>query len=59
MWCFGLLVVMKCTLAVPAASEGATFCQTYRPVQWSSSDTRRTKEQVDGLNRVYKRICRK
>ena len=40
------------------ASNGATFCQIYQPVYWSKTDTRRTKEQVDSLNRVWKELCK-
>lgn len=55
---FALLFVYM-TCQQPAVSAGATFCQTYRPVLWSAKDTRGTKTQVDSLNRVYKRICKK
>lgn len=58
MVCFGIFI-MTCTLQSPAASQGATFCNVYRPILWSKQDTRGTKEQVDKLNRAFKRICRK
>lgn len=55
---FALLFVYM-TCQQPAASAGATFCTTYRPILWSAKDTRGTKEQVDKLNRAFKRICKK
>lgn len=58
MLCFGFLIVFSCQQpAPPPATAGATFCQTYQPVYWSSSDTRKTKEQVDTNNRVWKQLC--
>lgn len=54
---FALLFVYM-TCQQPAVSAGATFCTTYRPILWSAKDTRGTKEQVDKLNRAFKRICR-
>lgn len=47
------------TMRTPAlpATAGATFCQTAQPIYWSSADTRKTKEQVDEHNRVWKRLC--
>ena len=35
------------------------FCLTYQPVYWSAKDTRKTKEQVDANNRVWKAMCKK
>lgn len=58
MWCVGLLVTY-CFVAQPTATTGATFCQVYKPTYWSANDTRKTKEQVDSLNRTWKRLCRK
>lgn len=56
MWCVGLLV-MWCQVAEPVPAQGATFCQVSRPIYWSAGDTRKTKEQVDRHNRVWKRLC--
>lgn len=56
MWCIGL-VVAWCNVTQPGVSQGATFCQVYKPTMWSSSDTRKTKEQIDTLNRQWKRLC--
>lgn len=55
---FALLFVYM-TCQQPAASAGATFCQTYAPVMWSKTDSRKTKEQTDKNNRVWKRLCKK
>jgi len=57
MWCIGLLITY-CHVAQPAPSSGAAFCQVYRPTYWSASDTRKTKEQIDTLNRQWKRLCK-
>lgn len=48
---------LECEQPTPPATAGALFCQIYSPVRWSPSDTRGTKEQVDSLNRVWKRLC--
>lgn len=59
MWCFGILA-MYCVAAQPAPiTQGATFCQVYKPIYWSPADTRKTKEQTDSLNRQWKRLCQK
>ncbi len=44
---------------LPSAANGATFCQIYQPVYIAPTDTRKTKEQVDSLNRVWKELCQK
>lgn len=60
MTCTGFaFFLVHLTCQQPAATAGASFCQTYSPVRWHASDTRGTKEQVDKLNRAFKRICRK
>lgn len=54
---FALLFVhLNCT--TPAAPPD-TFCQIYKPVYWSRSDTRETKAQTDKNNRKYKALCMK
>ncbi len=58
MLCVGLLLMWCSPQAAPPAVAGATFCEIYAPVLWSKHDTRATKEQVDQLNRVWKRLCR-
>lgn len=62
MWCAEAVFVLffwaagECS-STPPATAGATFCQVYKPVRWSKDDTRGTKEQVDVLNRQWKRLC--
>ncbi len=59
MTCTGFaFILVHLTCQQPAASDGATFCQTYAPVHWSSKDTRLSKEQNDKNNRVWKRLCK-
>ena len=57
---FCLLATICWQIDKPAdyASAGATFCQIYQPVYIHPTDTRRTKEQVDSLNRVWKELCK-
>lgn len=55
MLCYGLLFVMYCASEKHVATD--SYCLTYRPVMWSSKDTRQTKEQVDKNNRVWKAVC--
>ena len=43
----------------PPAIDAARFCAVFQPIMWSSKDTRGTKEQVDILNRQWKRLCQK
>lgn len=55
MLCYGLLFVMWCgEQQMPLH----TYCQLYAPVYWSRADTRRTKEQIDTNNRVWKSVCK-
>lgn len=58
MICFGFLVIFACQQSAPATNTGAApFCQVAKPIYWSAADTRMTKEQVDELNAVGKRLC--
>lgn len=59
MACFGLILFMWCNPPAAPVPSGATFCQIYKPVRWSRSDTRRTKEETDLNNRKLVRLCRK
>jgi hypothetical protein len=34
-----------------------SYCQISKPIYWDSADTRKTKEQVDTHNRVWKKLC--
>lgn len=56
MLCFGLFVMFCQTPDPPPAAD--TYCIVYRPVYLSRKDTRKTKEQVDVNNRVWKAVCR-
>jgi hypothetical protein len=40
------------------AAPATTYCQIARPITWTSTDTRITKEQIDAHNRTWKRLCR-
>lgn len=57
MWCFGILVAYCVSAEAPPAPAGATFCQIAKPMYWSASDTRKTKEQADRHNRIGKKLC--
>lgn len=60
MTCTGIafiVVHMTCTqVATPAAD---TYCQIAKPLYWSANDSRKTKEQADVHNRVWKKLCQK
>lgn len=62
MTCFGIALVIfvgRCIdpNADAAAQRRVEFCRTYTPVYWSAADTRKTKEQVDRNNRIWKALC--
>ena len=57
MLCVGFLIVFSCQ-AIEAPQASLSFCGGVRPIFWSKNDTRRTKEQVDVLNRKWKKFCR-
>lgn len=54
-----LYTEIECEQPTPPATAGAMFCRVYTPVRWAAADTRGTKEQVDSLNRIWKRLCAK
>lgn len=54
-----ILVMVECTQPQAPATAGAKFCDVYKPVYWSKDDTRKTKEQTDSNNRVWKDLCGK
>lgn len=61
MLCIGLLV-MWCDVSdikprTPPPAD--TYCQIARPIYFSASDTRKTKEQADRENRKWRRLCGK
>jgi hypothetical protein len=55
-----LLLLVGCAPDITAPKVSVlSFCYTYQPVYWDASDTRKTKEQVDTNNRVWKKLCSK
>jgi hypothetical protein len=52
-----LLGLAGCQTVNTPAPTGATFCDVAKPIYWTPTDTRRTKEQVDSHNRVGKELC--
>jgi hypothetical protein len=52
-----LFVSMTCTLATSPPAD--TYCQIAKPIYWSPGDSRKTKEQADVHNRVWKKLCQK
>lgn len=57
MLCIGLIVAYCFSASAAPVASGATFCQVAKPIYWSASDTRATKEQVDTHNRIGKKLC--
>ena len=41
----------------PSGVAVAPYCDVARPINWSAKDTRVTKEQADGENAKWKRLC--
>lgn len=56
MLCVGILVAW-CFVQEPTSAAGDSYCLIAKPIQMSHADTRRTKEEVDTHNRVYKATC--
>ena len=56
MECWGFLIYFSCQVAAPPPPTDS-FCAIYKPIHLSHADTRRTKEQADSHNRVWKRVC--
>lgn len=54
--CVGFLFFFQCE-GPPPPPPIDTFCQNYKPVRWSPSDTRKTKEGTDTNNRKWKALC--
>lgn len=46
-----------CVVKPAPAAPASDYCQIAKPIYWHKADTRRTKEQVDSQNRVWKAIC--
>lgn len=55
MICLGFLFFFSCEL--PQSLPANDYCAITRPIYWHADDTRRTKEQVDTHNRVWKVTC--
>lgn len=55
--CIGL-GVMFCQVQEAPKPATDSYCEISKPIYWSASDTRATKEQVDTHNRVWKKLCR-
>ncbi len=70
--CFGLLVTVCAPIDQTNQLPLSNFCEIYKQVAtetriineksnkvitWSRNDTRATKENINRLNRVYKRLC--
>lgn len=53
----GLIILCPTPKKADTAAQGATFCQLYQPQYWSANDTRKTKENIDTLNRTWKGLC--
>lgn len=58
MICFGLLIMYCEMQRPPAPPPASTYCQIAKPIYWDAADTRRSKEQIDTHNRVWKKLCR-
>jgi hypothetical protein len=53
--CFGIVVSVCQALGGQVPSD--SYCQLTRPIYWHSTDTRKTKEQIDIHNRKWKVLC--
>ena len=51
--------IMFCQFQGAPKPATDSYCQLSKPIYWSASDTRQTKEQVDTHNRVWKGLCQK
>ena len=60
MTCTGIaFIFVHLTCTQPAAPPASTYCQLSKPIYWSAADTRKTKEQADVHNRVWKKLCQR
>jgi hypothetical protein len=53
--CIGFLFFYSCAAPAPPPTE--SFCLIASPIFWSARDSRKTKEQVDRHNRIWKSLC--
>ena len=56
--CIGL-GIMFCQVQEAPKPVSDSYCEISKPIYWSASDTRQTKEQVDTHNRIWKSLCQK
>jgi hypothetical protein len=55
--CKGWAFVYVAITCQPAGAPPDTYCSIAKPIYWSGTDSRVTKEQVDRHNRVWKKLC--
>lgn len=53
--CIGFLFYYSCATPTPPPAD--TFCLIATPIYWSARDTRKTREQADRHNRIWKSLC--
>ena len=53
--CIGFVLFYSCT--TPDAPPTDSYCLIAAPIFWSAHDTRKTKEQADRHNRIWKSLC--
>ncbi len=54
-----LLALLLGGCAHQSATATADPCIAFRPMYWSSKDTRASLDQMDSHNRVWKQLCTK
>jgi hypothetical protein len=56
--CFGIFImVCQPRHHQEAPAPISTYCQIAKPMYFSKDDTRKSKEQMDTHNRVWKKLC--
>ncbi len=55
--CTGWVFIFAQLTCSPIGAVPDTFCQIAKPILWSASDSRMTKEQADTHNRKGKKLC--
>lgn len=59
-----MMLSLSLTACQTMASGGINYnvatvaCKAFKPISWSSKDTRETQDQVVEHNSVYKEICK-
>lgn len=51
------ICLLFCVVEPAPVAPASDYCQIAQPIYWHKDDTRRTKEQADTHNRVWKSIC--